>query len=122
MVTSVTSLGKNGLYDWLVQRISAVVLLAWFLYIAYVIISAGSLDYLAWRALFNQTWMKVFTLSALLSLCAHAWIGMWTISTDYFTNRMLGKAATRIRLGFQLACLVVLISYFVWCVQILWSI
>ena len=26
MVTSVTSLGRNGLYDWLIQRVSAVVI------------------------------------------------------------------------------------------------
>ena len=26
MVTSVTSLGRNGLYDWLIQRVSAVII------------------------------------------------------------------------------------------------
>jgi succinate dehydrogenase / fumarate reductase membrane anchor subunit len=122
MVTSITSLGKNGIYDWLVQRVTAVVLLSWFLYIGFVIAGADSLDYPTWKALFAQSWMRIFTLLALLSLCAHAWIGMWTISTDYFTTRMLGSAATLIRFVFQFACLIVLIVYFVWCVQILWSI
>jgi succinate dehydrogenase / fumarate reductase membrane anchor subunit len=98
------------------------VLLAWFLYVGFVIATADSLDYLAWQALFTATWMRIFTLFALISLCAHAWIGMWTISTDYFTTRMLGSAATKIRFIFQLACLVVLLVYFVWCIQILWSI
>ena len=27
--------------------------------------------------------MKIFSLAALVSICAHAWIGMWTLSTDY---------------------------------------
>ena len=122
MVTSITSLGKNGIYDWLVQRVSAVVLLAWFLYVGFEVFTADPLDYLAWKALFAQTWMRIFTLVALVSLCAHAWIGMWTISTDYFTTRMLGSSATRVRFLFQFVCLVVLIVYFVWCIQILWSI
>jgi len=122
MVTSVTGLGRSGLSDWLIQRVSAVILLAYLLFIAAYIGTADALTFAKWQGLFSQTWMRVFSLGALLSLCAHAWIGMWTISTDYFTNRMLGASATRIRLLFQLACLLVLLFYFVWCVQILWSI
>jgi succinate dehydrogenase / fumarate reductase membrane anchor subunit len=122
MVTSVTSLGRNGLYDWLVQRVSAVVLLAYILFLVGYIATADGLTYAAWRDLFAQTWMRIFSLGALLALCAHAWIGMWTISTDYFTSMTLGSAATIVRLLFQLFCLAVLVVYFVWCVQILWSI
>lgn len=122
MVTSVTSLGRNGLYDWLVQRVSAVVLLVYFLFLAAYIGMSGDLSFAQWRGLFNQTWMRVFSLLALLSLCAHAWIGMWTISTDYLQRMALGAAATPVRLLFQFACLLVLVTYFAWCVQILWSI
>ena len=102
MVTSITSLGRNGPYDWLVQRVSAVVLLCWFLFLGYYILSADNLDYAQWQGLFAQTCMRVFSFIALLSLCSHAWIGMWTISTDYFTAALLGASATRIRLLFQL--------------------
>jgi succinate dehydrogenase / fumarate reductase membrane anchor subunit len=122
MVTNITSLGRNGLYDWVVQRVSAVVLLAWFLFLGGFIATHGDLEFIQWRALFAQTWMKVFTLAALLSLGAHAWIGMWTVSTDYLTKLALGAAATTVRLAFQLICFVVLLTYVVWAVQILWSI
>jgi succinate dehydrogenase / fumarate reductase, membrane anchor subunit len=122
MVTNITSLGRNGVHDWLVQRISAVVLLAYFVFLVVYVAINTDLSFSQWQNLFSHTWMRVFSLTALLSLCAHAWIGMWTISTDYFTSAMLGSAATVIRLGFQLVCLLILISYFVWCVQILWSI
>jgi succinate dehydrogenase / fumarate reductase membrane anchor subunit len=122
MVTSVTSLGRNGLYDWLVQRISAVVLLLWFLYIAYFVASHSNLGYGEWRALFAATWMRIFTLSALFALCAHAWIGMWTISTDYFTTALLGRKAIVVRLLFQIATMAVLVVYLLWCVLILWSV
>jgi len=122
MVTSFTSLGSNGVYDWLVQRLSAVVLLVWILFVCFFILTTDNLTSQTWQALFNRTWMRVFTMAGLLALCAHAWVGMWTISTDYFTAVMLGKAATVVRFLFQLVCLLVLLTYFVWCAQILWSI
>ena len=75
MVTSVTSFSRTGLSDWLIQRVTSLVLLAYFLLIANQL--TGSVDYTSWRALFDQTWMKVFTLMAALSLVAHAWIGLW---------------------------------------------
>jgi succinate dehydrogenase / fumarate reductase membrane anchor subunit len=122
MVTNITSLGRNGVYDWLVQRVSAVVLLAYFVFLAFYVGTNPELTYLQWQSLFASIWMRAFSLLALLSLCAHAWIGMWTIFTDYLTSTVLGGAATIVRLGFQLLCLLVLFAYFVWCVQILWSI
>lgn len=122
MVSSVTSLGRSGVSDWLIQRVSAVVLLAYVLFLVGWVVCTGDVTYGQWQGLFAQTWMRVFSLAALLSLCAHAWIGMWTISTDYITGRFFGAAATLVRLLFQLACLAVLLLYFVWCVQILWSI
>ncbi|MDR0779887.1 MAG: succinate dehydrogenase, hydrophobic membrane anchor protein [Pseudomonadales bacterium] len=122
MVTNITSLGRNGLYDWLVQRVSAVVLLAWFVFVGLFIATHGDLQYGQWRDLFAQTWMRVFTLAALLSLCAHAWIGLWTVATDYLTKLALGAFATLARLGFLLIVFAVLLTYLVWAVQILWSI
>jgi len=122
MVNSITALGRNGIQDWLIQRVSAVVLLAWILCISGSIVFSGEMDYASWRGLFDGTAMRLFSLAALLSLCAHAWIGMWTIATDYLTPAFLGKTATSLRFLFQMACLLLLFVYFVWCVQILWSI
>ena len=122
MVTNVTSLGRNGAYDWLVQRISAVILLIYFLFLAVYICIHPDLTYPQWQGLFASNSMRAFTLLALFSLFGHAWVGMWTVYTDYLTKAALGRAATVIRLGFQLFTLFALFAYFVWCVQILWSI
>ena len=122
MVTNITSLGRNGVYDWLVQRVSAVVLLAYFLFLAFYVGTNPELTFQQWQGLFDSIPMRMFSLLALLSLCGHAWIGMWTIATDYLTSADFGGAATILRLFFQLLCLLVLFAYFVWCVQILWSI
>ncbi|MGA1742679.1 MAG: succinate dehydrogenase, hydrophobic membrane anchor protein, partial [Pseudohongiellaceae bacterium] len=39
MVTNVTSFGRSGLYDWVVQRVSAVILLLYILFLAFIFIT-----------------------------------------------------------------------------------
>lgn len=119
MVTAVTSMGRSGLYDWLIQRVSAVILLAYFLFIGTVVVCG--VDYAAWKDLFTQTWMRIFSLAALLSLGAHAWVGLWSVFTDYFTERMMGTAGNVIRLVAQIVCGIIMFIYVVWGIQILWG-
>ena len=121
MVTNVTSFGRNGLFDWVVQRISAVVILLYVLCHAAIILSTPDMDYVRWRALFADTGMRFFSLATLAALCAHAWIGIWTIATDYLTTRMLGAKATFIQSLFLLICLGTIVVYFIWGIMILWS-
>jgi succinate dehydrogenase / fumarate reductase membrane anchor subunit len=119
MVTSVTSFSRTGLSDWLIQRVTSVILLAYFLLIAYQLM--GSVDYTGWARLFEQTWMKVSTLMAALSLAAHSWIGLWSVFTDYLTERMLGPKGNVIRLVSQLGASLALVGYVIWVVVIIWS-
>lgn len=122
MVTSVFSFGRSGLADWVVQRVSAVVLLAYTVFVVGFILLHPDMQFMDWQALFHKLWVKVFTLLALLSLCAHAWIGMWTIGTDYITARMMGSKGTILRALYQLVCLALIFVYFIWCIQILWGV
>jgi len=119
MVTAVTSMGRSGLYDWLMQRISAVVLLAYFLFVGLVLI--GGVDYASWKALYGQTWMRIFSLLALLSLGMHAWVGLWGVLTDYLTERLMGQAGNVLRFLLQMACGLTMFTYLVWGIQILWG-
>ncbi|PKM04798.1 MAG: succinate dehydrogenase, hydrophobic membrane anchor protein [Gammaproteobacteria bacterium HGW-Gammaproteobacteria-6] len=122
MVTNVTNLSRSGLYDWMVQRVSAVLLAAYVLFLlGYLVLNPG-LTFGDWQALFSQNWMRIFSLLTLVALSAHAWVGMWTISTDYLTPMALGKSATVVRFLFQAACGLLMFVLFVWGVQILWGI
>lgn len=114
MVDNVTNFGRSGVYDWMVQRVTAVVLALYTLFILGFLLSAPEINYASWSALFGDTWMRIFSLMALISIGAHAWIGLWTISTDYIKP-------TGARFGFQVLCGVVMFVYFVWGVQILWG-
>ncbi|BBP75442.1 MULTISPECIES: succinate dehydrogenase, hydrophobic membrane anchor protein [Pseudomonas] len=122
MVTNVTNLSRSGLYDWMAQRVSAVVLAAYFLFLIGYIIANPGLGYAQWHELFSHGWMRIFSLLALVALGAHAWVGMWTIATDYLTPMAFGKSATVVRFLFQVVCGVAMFAYFVWGVQILWGI
>lgn len=113
MVTSVTNLGRSGAYDWMVQRVSAVVLALYSVWLVGLLFFVP-MDFAAWSALFEQTWVRVFSLMALISLGAHAWIGLWTVSTDYIKHGL-------VRFIFQAGCGVVMFVYAVWGVQILWG-
>jgi succinate dehydrogenase / fumarate reductase membrane anchor subunit len=119
MVTAVTSMGRSGLYDWLMQRISAVILLAYALFVGWMVVCG--VDYAAWKELFSQTWMRVFSMLALVSLVVHAWVGLWSVFTDYLTERNLGASGNVLRLAVEVVCGITLFTYVVWGIQILWG-
>ncbi len=52
MVTNVTNFSRSGLYDWMAQRVSAVVLAAYFLFLIGYLIANPGLEFAQWRELF----------------------------------------------------------------------
>jgi succinate dehydrogenase / fumarate reductase membrane anchor subunit len=114
MLIQITSLTKNGLKDWFVQRVSAVVLACYLLLIVGYVVGHHPLQYVDWYALFHRNSMKLFTIIALLALVAHCWVGIWTVLTDYVTCKFLrGTLAVFMVLA--------LVAYFVAGILILWS-
>ncbi len=73
------------------------------------------LNYGTWAGLFASTWMKVFTLVALVSLMYHAWIGVRDIFMDYIKP-------TGLRLVLLVGTIVLLVAYTCWAVLILWRV
>ena len=86
MVKSITNLSRSGLADWMIQRVSAVFLALYTLFLLGIFIANPNLGYEQWQHLFSIYWVKVFTLITLLSLVGHIWVGMWTVVTDYIHN------------------------------------
>jgi len=121
MVTAVTSFGRSGLYDWVMQRVTGVILLAYFSFIACVLISNPDISFSQWSDTFEPTWVRVFSAAALLSLAAHAWIGLWCVLTDYLTPRLMGSHANLLRGLATAACAITLFTYVVWGFQIIWG-
>ena len=120
-VTNVTSFGRSGLSDWVVQRVSGVVLTVYLLVIAAYLLLTPEIDYASWKELNSGLFMRLLTVFAVLSLAAHAWIGMWGVLTDYVTVRLMGPKATLLRVFLQLGMIAVIFVYVVWTVAILWG-
>ncbi len=114
MVKSVTSLGRSGLHDWMIQRISAIVLAAYAIYLSVFIFSAPQLTFDVWHSLFELTAFKIFSFIAIVSICFHAWVGLWIISTDYLK-------VFAVRLIFQVLVIISCFALLLWGAQILWS-
>lgn len=114
MVSKTTNFGRNGVFDWVIQRVTAVVLALYTLFLTGFVLFSPDLDYQSWAALFDASWMKVFSVMAIVALAAHAWIGLWVVATDY-----LHSAATYYT--FQIICGVITFVYVVWGIQILWG-
>lgn len=121
MVTQATSFSRNGVSDWIVQRVSAYVMAVYTVVLVGYVLFHGDMSYADWHGLFHSTWMQVFTLLVLVSTCAHAWVGMWTIGTDYIREHYFGAGANGIRLLYQVGCVLILICYLIWGVKILWG-
>lgn len=115
MVKSVLGVNHQGLREWVIQRISAIVLAAYFLGLFGYFICHSDLTFPEWHYLFSRTWMKVFTMLTLTGLLFHAWIGMWTIFTDYIKPYVLRAIVDAFVILSLAAC-------FYWGLLILWSV
>lgn len=114
MVTNVTSFGRSGVYDWMVQRVSAVVVGIYFVVMLGFFVLHPDLSYEQWRGFMNNSLVRIGTLLSFVAIGAHAWVGLWTISTDYIKP-------TGIRFLFQAACGLAMFIYLVWGAEILWG-
>lgn len=103
-----------GWKDFLVQRISAVVMgLFTLLVLIRLLLIQGPIGYDAWAGIFSPQWMKALTFTVIVALIWHAWVGMCSIWYDY------GKPAG-VRLLLQAASVVWLVSCGGWAVEVLW--
>ena len=121
MVTAVTNLGRSGLSDWLVQRVSSIIMLAYTVFVSGYILLIPELTYPQWQGLFSQLGMRIFSLLTLLSVVAHAWIGLWGVLTDYLTERLMGNKGTVLRLLAQFLLAIALATYTLWGIEIIWG-
>jgi len=114
MLTNVTSLTGNGLRDWLIQRVTAVYFAVYVVYIFGFVILHPNISYERWLDLFHCAWFQVASVIALITFSLHAWIGIWTVTTDYMK-------CTIIRLSVQLLVALFLTGQFIWALMIIWG-
>jgi succinate dehydrogenase / fumarate reductase membrane anchor subunit len=115
MVKSVLGVNHQGLQDWLIQRVSAVVMAIYSIAMVAYFLFSSPLDFVNWHALFAHVWMKVATLLFVASFLFHAWVGMWTIFTDYVKPYWL-------TIVLNVLVFISLAACFFWALLILWGV
>ena len=110
-----TSVAHYGWRGWLTQRVTAVIMLLYTLFLVGVLISLPRIDFERWHALWNLTIVRYATIFFVLSALLHAWVGVRNIFMDYVKD-------TALRLFLHVLVIVTLTGYFIWAWQILWAI
>jgi succinate dehydrogenase / fumarate reductase, membrane anchor subunit len=114
MVTKLFRPGSNGVSDWIIQRLTGVVLALYFIFLLGIFFFSGKISFEMWRQLFAHPFVQIFSLFALISLLLHAWVGIWTILTDYVSCSCL-------RFTLHVTLIGILFFYLIWGIKILWG-
>jgi succinate dehydrogenase / fumarate reductase, membrane anchor subunit len=122
MVGRVVTGAHYGIRDWLMQRVTAVLMVTYIIFVVCFVVLHSyfqentwvGLDHDMWRWLFSGFWMRAISLLFWVSVFYHAWIGVRNIVMDYVKS-------ARVRLVIYVLAVVLLLLYSVWVVQILWG-
>jgi succinate dehydrogenase / fumarate reductase membrane anchor subunit len=115
MVTRRQAVGAHyGLKDWLVQRLTAVVMAFYTLLVLAIALWNGGIDHALWKALFANGAFRLASFLFMVALLYHAWIGVRDILMDYI--KPVG-----VRLAMEMISVILLVAYLGWTIQILWG-
>ena len=121
-------LHMKGSLIWNIQRYSALIMLMYFIYVISFIINAeGQINFFTWSNFFLSFETRFFTSLTCILILIHAYIGLWTVGTDYLTERTLGflnkplsKFAVLIQRIYLFAFIVLGIVYLIVILYIIW--
>ena len=103
-----------GLMDWLIQRLTAVVMAVYTLLVLGVALWNGGIDHALWTRLFAHGGFRLASFLFMVALLYHAWIGVRDILMDYV--KPVG-----VRLLLETVSVVVLVAYVGWTIRLLWG-
>ena len=121
MVVGLLSARNRGLLDFVMQRVSALVLGLYTLCLLGFLASHSELSQVEWVGFMQSMPMMIFSTVSLVSLCVHAWVGMWTIGTDYIRPFSFGKRSMFLRQVYQAFVVALLLAYLGLGSSIIWS-
>jgi succinate dehydrogenase / fumarate reductase membrane anchor subunit len=120
-IKSATGLTGSGSRDWIIQRISAVVLAVYSVVLLGFFLTHGDVTFVEWSSFMTSLPMRLFSLVAVLALAGHALVGMLTVFTDYITTGKLGSSAAGLRLVLQSLMIIAILVFLFWGIMIFWG-
>jgi succinate dehydrogenase / fumarate reductase membrane anchor subunit len=103
-----------GLSEWLLQRLTAVVMAIYTVVAFGYVLYRKPAGYADWTAMFSGPFFRLFTMLFIVALLYHAWVGVRDILMDYIR-------ATGVRLVAQCVVGVALLFYLLWSASVLWG-
>ena len=79
----------KGSIIWNIQRYSSLIVLSYIFYVVAFVLR-NELNFFSWSNFFLSFEIRFITTLVFLLIVTHAFIGLWTVGTDYLTNRTLG--------------------------------
>jgi len=73
----------SGTYQWIYQRFSTILIIAYTVVYLSLIISMEYHDFATWKAIHEQIWFKVYSSITLLVVMINSLLAGWQIGTDY---------------------------------------
>jgi len=81
----------KGSLIWNIQRYSSLVIFLYLLYVLnFILTSSEDISFFVWTKFFLSFETRIFTTLTCFLIVLHAYIGLWTVGTDYLTERTLG--------------------------------
>jgi succinate dehydrogenase / fumarate reductase membrane anchor subunit len=112
-VKSSLTVGHGGTIWWLLQRITAVVMVVSGLILLAGYCLSGPFDFASWLKLFKSTIFDMLAWLLVASLCLHAWVGIREVLMDYVKP-------IAVRLSLHVMMTLGLILCLLWSTMIIW--
>ncbi len=113
-IKSATGLTGSGSRDWVVQRFGALVLAVYSIVLLGFFLTHSNVQFAEWSAFMTSLPMRLFSLVAVIALAGHAWVGLWTVFTDYVKSGSM-------RLLLQALMVAAILVYVFWGIMIFWG-
>ena len=80
----------KGSFIWYTQRYTSILILSYLIYILSFIFTNQDINFFSWSDFFLSFQVRFLSSIVFLVIVLHAFIGLWTVGTDYLTKRTLG--------------------------------
>ena len=80
----------KGSFIWYTQRYTSLIILSYLIYILSFIFTNQDINFFSWSDFFLSFQVRFLSSIVFLIIVLHAFIGLWTVGTDYLTKRTLG--------------------------------
>lgn len=102
-----------GTLEWMLQRLTALYLGLFVLFLAVRLAARAPATYEAWRAFWSPSALRLATLLFAISLLLHAWVGLRSVLRDYLPS-------SGVRFISELVVGAALLAQALWLLRILW--